>query len=123
MNDLVMRLRLFADCAIDDLSIGEEAADEIEKLRDEAAWLRNMAVFGMEVLKEHREDCNDIDGDWLEDTAKKHGLLTTFTATEACSENCRCATFMYDNDWPTECLRYSPAALKAFRVLEKSDEE
>lgn len=105
---------------------GGKLMEENERLREEVERLRPLAQYGMAVIEAHREDCSDLDGDWLEDTAKRLGLLTAFTATEACCDECRCATFMWDNDWPTECLRYSQAARDGFAALaaiEKRPEE
>jgi DNA-directed RNA polymerase subunit RPC12/RpoP len=40
MNDLIRQLRLLAQCKHDDLSIGDEAANEIERLQSERDILR-----------------------------------------------------------------------------------
>lgn len=49
MSDLIQRLRALARCEHSDFSIGEEAADEIERLRD------NRFLLEREIENLHRE--------------------------------------------------------------------
>ena len=124
-SDIVARLRsasIAVDSAWNLVSRCHVAADEIERLEKQVAQLRPLAEYGMAFIEVHREDCGDLDGAWLEDTAQQYGLLHTVIVSEPCGEECRCVEYWLPDQWPVECLRYSPAALKAFRVLGKRDE-
>ncbi len=65
--------------------------------------------FGLACLKESRSELADLDGGWLQDKAEELGLLVWVPVTEPCGENCRC------EDFPTECLRYSPDMLAVIK--------
>lgn len=76
-----------------------------------------LARYGLAILEMHREDCGDVSGDTLQDEAERCGLLTHVTVTEPCGDECRCAEYYAGDEWPVECLRYSPAARAAFAAL------
>lgn len=91
----------------------QRMADEIERLRA----LLPLTRYGAKVIEAHREDCGDLDGGWLQDTAETIGLLAEIKVTEPCGEECRCLEYYGADDWPVECLRYTRQALAGFAML------
>lgn len=57
-NDLIARLRMLAKAQHDDLSIAEEAADEIERLRAEADHWKQVAESHSASIDDH---CREIE--------------------------------------------------------------
>ena len=95
-------------------------AGHVAQLRARAERLEAalpLARYGLAIIEAHREDCGDISGDTLQDEAERCGLLTHVTVTEPCGDECRCAEYYAGDEWPVECLRYSPAARAAFAAL------
>ena len=76
-----------------------------------------LARYGLAILEMHREDCGEVSGDTLQDEAERCGLLVNVTVTEPCGDECRCAEYYASDEWPVECLRYSPVAKAAFAAL------
>jgi len=81
--------------------------DAIPVAADEGTTLRALAVFALAVLEETREELADLDGGWLQDKAEELGLLVRVEVVVPCGVTCRC------EDFPMDCLRYSPAVQAA----------
>ena len=64
--------------------------------------------FACMTLGAHREECTDLDGAFLQETAEACGLLERIPVIEPCGEFCFCAE--WDN-FPQECLRIKPEVL------------
>ena len=115
--------RLWKESSIDasrkfDTIKGLGRAVEAERARAERPEaMLPLARYGLAILEMHREDCGDVSGDTLQDEAERCGLLTHVTVTEPCGDECRCAEYYAGDEWPVECLRYSPAARAAFAAL------
>lgn len=77
-------------------------------LREQAS----LAAFGRKVLDEHREEFGDLDGEWLQETAIKCGLLKYVTVDTPCGDECRCAEYYGQDEWPVQCLRPTDAAME-----------
>ena len=88
-------------------SIGSSTRNQAERERRVAA--EKLAAFGATILEEHRgNECSDLDGGYVQDTAINLGLLHYVPVTESCGEGCRCAEW---DDFPQECLRIKPDVL------------
>jgi len=77
---------------------------------DELAILRRLAAFARAILEESREELADLDGGWLQDKAEELGLLVRVEVSEPCGDGCSC------EDFPQDCLRYSPAVQAAINA-------
>lgn len=95
-----------AGCELSAISMMEEAADEIDSLLA-------LAQFGRWVLDMREEsDCDDLDGEDIQNKAGDLGLLEEVMATASCGDKCLCVEF---NDFPQPCIRLTDKA----KVLEK----
>jgi len=86
---------------------GETTGDEMTRTP--------LELFALAVIEEMRSDLAGLDGYWLQDYAKKYGLLVNVEVTEPCGEACKCAEY---GEFPQDCLResdYLRPLLAAFR--------
>lgn len=83
-----------------------EAADTIERLRAEVEALR---AFAQDVMSAW--PLGDVDGDDLQESAIKRGLLAPMTRTGPCGESCGCAEYYAADEWADGITCYRRTAL------------
>lgn len=77
----------------------QDTADQLIRTSNERDALR---AFAQDILRESRTSLGpgDIGGDFIQESAFKHGLLEKRTVTEPCCDNCPCADV---GNFPTQC--------------------
>ena len=70
--------------------------------RTDAASHAALLAFARDILRESRGDCGpgDVGGDFIQESALKHGLLATKTVVAPCCGNCACAEVC---EFPVQC--------------------
>jgi hypothetical protein len=63
-----------------------------------------LAPFALEIMRAANQGAS-FDGWEIQDTARKHGLMTHHEVSEPCGEGCACAEF----EFPGECYRIDAA--------------
>ncbi len=79
---------------------------EIERLRAEVEALR---AFAKEVMETWPD--GGVDGDDLQESAIKHGMLEPLTRTQPCGEFCACAEYYAADEWAGGITCYRRTAL------------
>lgn len=85
----------------------------------DAPALRKLAILGLACLVEHREEFGDVAGDWLEDAARKLGVLVSVPVSEPCGELCACCEYYGSDEFPVECLRLAPDVEEIIAIVDK----
>lgn len=109
----------------DDMRSYALTAIATERARADAleAALKPLAALGLYALDETRGDYigSDLSGGDIQDKAEALGLLTRVEVKDPCSEEyCSCAEYYDKDEWPVQCLRYSPVIADARALLEKT---
>lgn len=90
-----------------------DAQERVAAVEREREALRPLAQFGLSLLNEHREWCDDIDGGYVQQAAEDWGLLAHVRAPVACGAECRCREY----GLPADCLRETPVMQAARAAL------
>ena len=80
-------------------------ANRLESQKDELeADNEQLKAFAGDVLYTAFEDC-EVDSEYMQASALKHGLLKEVGKSEPCGEACLCAD--YGIDFPTGCYQFT----------------
>lgn len=85
-------------------------SDSIEKLKR----------FVGKCLPPTMEDWGDIDGFDLEEICLECGILERVERTEFCGEECACAGYYGNDEFPIQCNRLTPLGLACRKAAEVS---